>query len=232
MSMYGGRGGGYGAPGEGPMTPEMEKTSLLSHRYLGEDGKPKQYGSGGMDPMLGAADPAAVDPAAATSTSPGTTVTAAEFGVEYKRLPVRMQLVMDQRWLQFLIAECANQPLQVEVQEVRINPSDFGTTSEGGMSYGGGMGYGGGGYGGGASRGYGGRGGGGEFGGGFGGGGYGGGMGVSSLFPERTGVQQFPAQPHIAKVIIQGIIYIFNKPDKSALETGDGDSSQVAMNAQ
>jgi hypothetical protein len=45
-------------------------------------------------------------------------------GVEYKRLPVRMTLLMDQRWLPQLLAECASAPLQVEVQEVRINPSD------------------------------------------------------------------------------------------------------------
>jgi hypothetical protein len=48
----------------------------------------------------------------------------AEPGVEYKRLPIRMTLLMDQRWLPYLLTECANAPLQVEVNEVRINPMD------------------------------------------------------------------------------------------------------------
>ncbi len=58
------------------------------------------------------------------------------FGTEFKRLPVRMTLWMDQRWLPQLITECANAPLQVEVQEVRVNPSDAGS----GGGYGGGRG--------------------------------------------------------------------------------------------
>jgi hypothetical protein len=39
---------------------------------------------------------------------------------------------MDGRWLPQLIAECANAPLQVEVQEVRINPGDGGGAMGGG----------------------------------------------------------------------------------------------------
>jgi hypothetical protein len=38
---------------------------------------------------------------------------------------------MDERWLQQLIAECANAPLQVDVQEVRINPMDANSNSGG-----------------------------------------------------------------------------------------------------
>ncbi len=41
--------------------------------------------------------------------------------VEYKRLPVRMTLKMDQRELPRLLVECANAALRVEVTEVRIN---------------------------------------------------------------------------------------------------------------
>lgn len=66
--------------------------------------------------------------------------TAATGEKEFKRLPVRMRLWMDQRWLPQLVAECANAPLQVEVQEVRINPADDG--SGGGMSRGEGFGRG------------------------------------------------------------------------------------------
>lgn len=49
----------------------------------------------------------------------------------FKRLPIRMQLWMDERWLPQLIAECANAPLQVEVQEVRINPNESGSRGRG-----------------------------------------------------------------------------------------------------
>lgn len=47
-----------------------------------------------------------------------------DFGVEFKRLPIRMALQMDRRWLNRLIIELANQPLQVEVSEVRINAGE------------------------------------------------------------------------------------------------------------
>jgi hypothetical protein len=58
----------------------------------------------------------------------------ASFGVEYKRLPVRMTLEMDIRWLTRLIAELGNASLQVEVQQVRINPTDNGGGMGGGPS--------------------------------------------------------------------------------------------------
>jgi hypothetical protein len=197
----GGYGYGYGAGGsgmegrygpggtEGPMTEDQERDMLTGGRYLGPDGKP--LGGGGDMAM---ADPAA-DPAAAVPAAP------LELGVEYKRLPVRMSLQMDQRWLTHLITECANQPLQVEVQEVRINPSDFAGASGGGFQS--------------ISSGYG-RGG-GE--GAFGGGG-------ASLFPERTGIQTFSAYPNLVNVVVQGTIYIFNPPDPAVLQAGE--ETQVA----
>ena len=120
MGLGGEGGRGYGGA-DGPMTEEQERAILTGGRYLGPDGKPL---GGGAD-MAMAADPSA-DPAAAAPAAP------TDFGVEYKRLPVRMSLQMDQRWLTHLITECANQPLQVEVQEVRINPSDFAGASGGG----------------------------------------------------------------------------------------------------
>jgi hypothetical protein len=104
-----------------------------------------------------------------------------------------------------LIAECANQPLQVEVKEVRINPRGFSSGSGGGYSA-----FGGGGRG------------------GYEGGGFGGGGSAANLFPERTGIQAFPAQPNLANVVIQGVIYIFNPPNPEVLKTGD-DSQQLAM---
>ncbi len=183
MGLGGEGGRGYGGA-DGPMTEEQERAILTGGRYLGPDGKPL---GGGAD-MAMAADPNA-DPAAAAPAAP------TDFGVEYKRLPVRMSLQMDQRWLTHLITECANQPLQVEVQEVRINPSDFAGASGGGAFGGGGYGRGGeGGFGGGAA---------------------------GSLFPERTGIQTFPAQPNLVNVVVQGTIYIFNPPNPSVLQAGD-----------
>jgi hypothetical protein len=208
-------GRGYGGA-EGPKTEEQEKAELLAYRYLGPDGKPA---GGGADPAM-AVDPS-VDPAAAAAPAVDT----ASLGVEYKRLPVRMSLQMDQRWLTHLITECANQPLQVEVHEVRVNPANFAGASGGGFhspgGYGGGEGgYGRGGYGRGGESGYG--------GGGYGrggDGGYGGGS-ASTLFPDRTGLQTFSAQPNVVNVEVQGVIYIFNPPNPSVL--GAGDETQVA----
>jgi hypothetical protein len=99
---------------------------------------------------------------------------------------------MDQRWLPRLIAECASQPLQVEVQEVRINPPEGITGTAGG---GGGMGR-------------------------PGEGGIGGG---ASMFAEEPAVQPFPIQPEMVNVIIQGTIYIFNKPNLAVLQAPSGE---------
>jgi hypothetical protein len=106
---------------------------------------------------------------------------------------------MDQRHLPTLIAQCATQPLQVEVQEVRINAPDA-VTGDGGMGS--------------AFR----PGGGGGFDGSSGG----------SLFPILTGLQEFPEKPQIATVVIQGVIYIFNKPNLELLKVESADGSIAA----
>jgi hypothetical protein len=62
----------------------------------------------------------------------------AGLGVEYRQLPVRMLLTMDQRWIPKLLVECANAPLPIEVQRVRVNPEQSATGTIGGT--GGGMG--------------------------------------------------------------------------------------------
>lgn len=127
--MDGGRGGmmpemGMGMDGGGMMMEGMDgmmgrgmgmdgassDTDLLNNRYVDENGAPIP-------------DPGGSDMSA--------------FGTEFKRLPVRMRLWMDQRWLPQLISECANAPLQVEVQEVRINPPDDGSGGYGRGGYGG-----------------------------------------------------------------------------------------------
>jgi hypothetical protein len=42
-------------------------------------------------------------------------------GTEFRRLPIRMVLMMDERWLPKVLVECANAPLPIEVQRLRIN---------------------------------------------------------------------------------------------------------------
>jgi hypothetical protein len=164
------------------MTPEQEKSSLLSLRYLGPDGKPIPFGGGGAAPG-GEATPA---PAPDSGAAAGAPLDLTMFGQEYKRLPVRMALKMDQRWLPRLIAECASEPLQIEVQEVRVNPPEgINSGAAGGP-----------------------------------GGGYSGpgGPGGGSVFPEEQPIQPFPTQPEIVNVIIQGTIFIFNKPNPAILQ--------------
>lgn len=178
-----GRGGGLG--GNMPMSPAQEQAALLSGRYLDEKGQPIPFGSVGATEGGGPAQeaPAAVDP-----NAPAAPVDFDQFGKAYKRLPVRLVMEMDLRWLQALVANCANEPLRVEVQEVRVNVPD---AMAAGMPGGGG--------------GYTGR------------GGMGGPGGNASPFPDRTGLQTFLARPNVATVVVQGTIFIFNKPNLNIL---------------
>lgn len=152
--------------GRGGTTGEEDDAALVSSRYLDAEGNPITVPSGPFD--------------------------ASVLGQEYKRLPIRMSLVMDQRWLSHLISECANAPLQVEVQQVRINPTDEG----GGRS----------GYSGlrGRSRGR--------------------SRGVpmeSRRSGSRSGAMVFPQDPSVQRIVIQGMIYIFNQPDTSVLQVDE-----------
>jgi hypothetical protein len=47
---------------------------------------------------------------------------------QFKRLPIYMKLLMDQREITRLLTECANYPLPVEVRQLRINPGSGGGT--------------------------------------------------------------------------------------------------------
>jgi hypothetical protein len=173
---------GLAFSGSGPMTDAQRATVLLSGRYLDEMGKPIPFGG------AASADGTAPDP-----SIPAPVVDRSFFGKEYVRVPVRMVLEMDQRRLPQLIAECANQPLQVEVQEVRVNVADAISGAESGMFA-------------------------------FRGGGFDS-SGGGSLFPTLSGLQEFKKDPHIASVVIQGVIYIFNKPNQELLNTeGSGEA--------
>jgi hypothetical protein len=169
------------------MTEEQERAVLLNGRYLDAEGKPILYGAGAVP----AGDGATAPPPEAGPLQP---LDLSVFGLEYKRLPVRMVLRMDQRWLPHLISVCASQPLQVEVQEVRINPPEFSGLEEGASSVIGGPG------------------------GGFGGERGPGGGGDTFTFPDEPPQQPFPTNPEIVNVVIQGTIYIFNKPSPAILQ--------------
>lgn len=54
---------------------------------------------------------------------------------QFKRLPIYLKLVMDQREITRLLTECANYPLPVEVRQLRINPGAV--ASSGGAAAGG-----------------------------------------------------------------------------------------------
>ena len=59
------------------------------------------------------------------------------FLVVAKRMPIRLQLIVDQRKLPRLMVQFGNSPLPVEVRQVRVNRS---SGSSGGGGYGGGGG--------------------------------------------------------------------------------------------
>lgn len=58
----------------------------------------------------------------------------APFGQEFRQLPIRMLLRMDQRAIPQILVECANAALPVEVKQLRINPSSSGEGFAGGSS--------------------------------------------------------------------------------------------------
>ncbi|MEN0110385.1 MAG: hypothetical protein AAF805_06640 [Planctomycetota bacterium] len=93
----------------------------------------------------------------------------ADFGREFKRLPVRMVLDMDTEWLSRFMWELANAPLQVEVEQVRFNPGGGGTQRRN----------------------------------------------------AADAVAAFDRRPSVGEVYLQGIVYIFNKPDESIAETDE-----------
>ena len=143
--------------------------TLLANRYIDGEGQPLP----------------------APEAEPGAPIS---FPGEYKRLPVRLVLNMDQRWLPRLIVEMANAPMQIEVEEVRINPP--GGATGGGRSGGGGRTQ---------LRalqlaGQGGR------------------SGVlDSGAGGRGDTLAFEREPQVAHVIVRGIVYIFNPPDEDLL---------------
>ena len=54
--------------------------------------------------------------------------TAGSFGTEYRKLPIRMVLRMDQRMLPVVLVECANAPLPIEVTQISVNAQKSNST--------------------------------------------------------------------------------------------------------
>ena len=228
--MAPGMGGGGMAPGMGGggMAPGMGGGGMAP----GMGGMAGMGGMGGatadVDPLESRYVDVDLNPVQAETARQALTVATATDAIlaVAKRMPVRLQLQVDIRRLNRLLAECGNANLPLEIRQVRINPP-AGGGGAGGM--GGGMGGGGGmpmmgnmGAGaGGAPPPMGGEGG--MMGGGaMGGGAMGGMMGGMG----RGRVATIAAQSYDVNVELFGLVYIYNPPNQSKLGTG-----QTAGNA-
>jgi hypothetical protein len=115
---YGELGGEYGARGG----------EMAGGGYGGEMGG--EYGGRGggyggeMGGMAGG-DPAAMDATLLANRyldDTGAPLADGAFGPEYRQLPIKMELQIDQRYIPTLLLQCANAPLPIEVKHLRINP--------------------------------------------------------------------------------------------------------------
>lgn len=227
---------GVGSMAEGTGMP-VEGSSSADPYAAGPGGMPDGYGMPGteMGSGSGTGAPVAIDPAAGryvdnaykpltaeelrgslTTTDPEKAYLAVA-----KRMPVRMRLRMDQRYLSRLLVECANAPLTLEVRQVRINPNTSGAVA--------------GAYGGGGSSGspYGGSGGFGAMSGAMSGGGPSESYSSESSSPYGSGSGSGPGMggpgtSFDAVVEIYGIVYIYNPPVKGPLDvdaSGGGETT-------
>ena len=152
------------------------------------------YGYGSMGPYGGRTSYGRYVDASGSPLAPGSPQPFAEF----KMMPVRLDLVVDQRKIDQLLVNCANSDMPVRITRVLIRP---GQASRGGMGYGG---VGAGGFGMGESAGYGYE---SETGAGYGapGGTY------------ATGGTSRTTTSHEVPIIIEGVIYLFNPPNIAEL---------------
>jgi hypothetical protein len=207
-SMSAGPSAGPGAPGMTPGTGGVPSFDPGEWRYVDTNYKPVEIKQ--LREALKANPP---DPKNA-------------FLVVAKRMPLRMRLVVDQRKLHRLMAECGNSPLPIEIRQVRINRQ---AGAAGGVDSGMAPGYGGGEVGG-MTPGY----GGGEIGGmpmgsgtaapeagpgpGYGapeGGMFGGMMGAGDLKSRAIVSSTNPA--YDVPIELYGVIYIYNPVAKEKL---------------
>ena len=118
----GGMGGGYSVDGMGG-GEGMGRGEGGGYGDMMEGGMGGGYGGEGMGGGEGGGDEqllAARYLDAEGSPVDGDVETLAE--EPYRRLPVRMILMMEQRWIPQLLVFCANQALPIEVQGLRVNP--------------------------------------------------------------------------------------------------------------
>lgn len=109
---------------------------------------------------------------------------------EFKRMPILMRLVMDQRELAKLLVRLADSPLPVEIRQLRINTKMQGYTDSrmrlfGGAADGGGLG----------------------------------GRGGPAVMRRDKTMEEANQYPYDLPVELQGVIYIFNPPDKKLTAT-------------
>jgi hypothetical protein len=229
-------GGGYGSGGYGMEDYEdMGSMGMMGGEmggYGSEDGGAgmEPFGSGGTGAAAGSAQDAQLARLTANryvdlKGQPLADASQQPFA-EFKMMPVRMLLVIDQRKLPDLLANCANASMPVTPRRVRIEPGSARWLGGGGTGggTGGGSGYGGmapmgmsGGFGASAGMGLGGL----EDDGGYGeDGGYGdssyGSAGYGAVGSSRMKATSSLDIP----IEVQGIIFIFNPPDRDMLGKG------------
>ncbi len=88
------------APGGGAASEELNRRQLMAERYVDDKGKPLSY-----------------TPEYPYAKHPCN---------EFKRMPIHLDFVMDQRRLPKLLVECANSTMPIEVQHIRILKSASG----------------------------------------------------------------------------------------------------------
>lgn len=109
---------------------------------------------------------------------------------EFKRMPIVMRLVMDQREIAKLLVRLADSPLPVEITQLRINTKMQGYSDQRPRLFGGGA---------------------------DGGGGLGARGGPNVMRRDKT-LEEATQNPYDLAVELQGIIYIFNPPDRKLTE--------------
>lgn len=186
MDMGGMGGAGQGAAGSGD---EQTRRLLIEGRYVDDKGKPLPY----------------------DIEFPYTKHPYAEF----KMMPIRMNLVMDQRRLPELLVECANSNMPIQVRRVRIMKTQGGSLDLGATAA----------PAAGAGR-----------------GGAGPARGMPMAAPARAGAGMGMARPagdtkgdegspYDIPVEIQGVIYIYNPPDIERLGTGTASAEKLVDGA-
>lgn len=100
MEMGGGLGAAAATSGAGTAGEDQDRRQLIESRYVDKNGRPLPYETD---------YPYAKHPYA-----------------EFKMMPIRMNLVMDQRRLPKLLVECANSNMPIEVRRIRITKSQGG----------------------------------------------------------------------------------------------------------